>query len=59
MIQIYYEGCLAGLGALNDKQWFTLEQLHIMALDLVKKHFYHYPIYQKELEKFLKENAIK
>jgi hypothetical protein len=53
-IEMYHQGCLDGLVWL-DSEKFTLTELYEIAKQLTKKHFYHYPIYQVELEYFLQK----
>jgi hypothetical protein len=54
IIKIYYQGCLDGL-LLNDCGKFEYSEMFEVALTQTQDYFYHYPIYQVELEYFLQK----
>lgn len=56
-INLFFEGVLLGLKRFNDGK-LTSEEMHLIAIEITEKYFYHYPIYQNELEKWKKEQVV-
>ena len=53
-ISAYYQGCLDGL-LRHDSGTLEFSELIQTAFEMTQEYFYHYPIYQVELEYFLQK----
>lgn len=55
-INLFFEGVLLGLKRFDGGN-STSEEMHLIAIEITEKYFYHYPIYQNELEKWKNEQS--